>query len=170
VLDLILLYKADAEFVAMLAVLAAAFVWGAGPEKACASAFAYMFLIDLPLRWILGPGRHYSSIDDGTLFIDITAAAMFVAIALQANRMYPLWLAALQLISLASHLIRGIDRLMLPLAYSVMNIAPSYLELIIIVGGIVCHVRREKRYGPYRSWRNSLNRSRAAGPSASPKN
>lgn len=168
-LDLIFLYKADAEFVAMLSVFAAAFAWGAGPERACASAFAYMFFVDFPLRWIFGPGRHYSTIDVGTLFIDITTAAMFVAIALRANRMYPLWLAALQLISLASHLIRGIDRLMLPLAYSVMNIAPSYLELIIIAGGIVCHVRREKRYGPYRSWRDSSSRSRAAGPSASPK-
>jgi hypothetical protein len=169
VLDLIVLYKADAQFVAMLAVLAAAFVWGAGPERASASAFAYMLLVYIPLHYILGLVRHYSTIDIGALFIDITTAALFVAIALRANRMYPLWLAALQLISLASHLIRGIDRLMLPLAYSVMNIAPSYLELIIIAGGIVCHARREKRYGPYRSWRNSSSHSRAAGPNASPK-
>ena len=154
-LDLILIYKADAQLLGGLAVLAASFVWGAGPERASAGAFAYMLLINFPVHWIFGPGRHYSTIDLGVLFIDATAAAMFIAIALRANRMYPLWLAALQLISLASNLVRGISPQVLPLAYSVMNIAPSYLELMVITGGLVCHARRVRRYGPYRSWRAS---------------
>ena len=164
-LDIILLYKADAQMFAGLALLAAALVWGAGPEKASAGTFAYMLLVNFPLHWILGPGRHYSTVDYGVLFTDATAAAMFLAIALRANRMYTLWLAGLQMISLASHPIREIDARMLPLAYSVMSIAPSYLELIVIAGGLACHVRRVRRYGPYRSWLSSSSRSPARAAS-----
>ena len=168
-LHIVFLYKAEAQSTAILLLLAASLPWGAGPERSGAGVLAYMLLVNVLLQWIFGPGRHYSTVDFGTLFIDATAAAMFVAIALRANRVYTLWLAGLQIISLASHPVREIDRHMLPLAYSVMNIAPSYLELIIIAAGLVLHVRRVKRYGPYRSWRTSSSRSRARAARASPR-
>ena len=167
-LNLILLYKVEGQFVAMLLVTAAAFVWGASPERASAGAIAYMFLIDYPYHWIFGAGAHYARIDIGHAFIDLSTAFILVGIALRANRMYPLWLAAFQSIALASHLVRELSTNMLPLAYSAMSMAPSYLQLIVLAAGIASHVRRTRRYGPYRSWRTSSRRSRAKGARGSP--
>ena len=168
-LEAILLYKGDVQFAAMLLLTAATFRWGAAPERWCGGAFAFMFLIDIPYHWIFGPGMRLSSIDIGHALMDFVTAVAFVVVALRANRMYPLWLAALQLISLASHFVRAANPAMLPLVYATMSIAPSYLELIVLAGGLVNHVRRVKRYGPYRSWRTSSPRSRESAAAASPK-
>lgn len=133
----------------------AAFVWGAGPERACAGTLVATFVLHRLYHLVFGPGAYFSTIDIGHGLLDVFETVLFLAIALRANRIYPLWLAGFELISLASHAVRELSANMLPLVYSIMYIAPSYFLIIVLAIGIAAHARRVRRYGPYRSWRSS---------------
>ncbi|MDA9918626.1 hypothetical protein N9D37_01945, partial [Erythrobacter sp.] len=85
--------------------------------------------------------------------IDIIACVAFVLIALNANRNYPLWLAGFQVVALAAHMVRGLVDSVSPLAYAILVIGPSYFQLILMLVGLIRHIRREKKHGEYRDWR-----------------
>ncbi|WP_448140358.1 hypothetical protein [Sphingopyxis fribergensis] len=107
-------------------------------------------------------GAIYGSVDVGHLVIDVGVAAIFVAVALRANRVYPIWLAAFQLVSVLSHFAREVTASFPKLAYGLMTYIPFYVILLIMAGGLVFHARRTKYLGRYRSWRTSSSPSRAA--------
>lgn len=104
---------------------------GAGPERASAAAFFMMYLLDYPYHWIFGEA-HWGQLDVGHAIIDAIAAALMVLIALWANRIYTLCLAAFQLVSLSSHFARGLEGDVHRLAYAVMIIWPSYLVILTL--------------------------------------
>lgn len=146
---------------AMLAlVLAAALRWGAGPERLCAAIMVGMDAIDLVYHFIVGRGAFYESVDIGHLLIDLAAATAFLAVALKANRIYPLWMAALQLISVLAHFAREVNPRAAGLAYAYLGFGPFYLELVVLFAGIALHANRVRRKGMYRSWRASSSRLR----------
>lgn len=149
----LLTWKDELEFGVLLLVVISAWRWGAGPEKACAGALLYMALVDYPYHWILGRSAILGTVDVGHAFIDFSTAAIFIYVALKANRLYPLWLAALQSISILSHLGRDLNREIDGLAYGILIIAPSYLEIAILSVGVYMHHSRVKKHGKYRSWR-----------------
>jgi hypothetical protein len=160
---LILTYKDEAQYLVMGLLVLLAWRHGAGPERAIAAALAFMYLADPPYHWLIGEAK-FDRIDLGHLVIDsVTAAALF-GIALRANRMYPLWLAAWQLISLISHIIRDISPAVAQNAYAIMIIAPSYFETAIFATGLWRHMRRVRKHGPYRSWLGSSNPSPGIAP------
>jgi hypothetical protein len=146
---------------------AAALRWGAGPEKVCAAALVFVTLVD-PIYHILVRYPVFETVDIGHLVMDAGVAAAFIAVALRANRVYPLWLAAFQLVSLLSHFARELTEVLPMLAYGLMSYGPYYIILLILAGGIFAHARRMKILGPYRSWRNSSPRSRAPAPRSQP--
>jgi hypothetical protein len=156
------------NIVTMLLLVAASLRWGAGPERICAAVIAAMDVGDRIYHLVVGRGTIYASVDVGHLVSDLLAAAIFITVALRANRVYPLWLSAFQLVSVVSHFARQMDSKVGILAYAVMNYAPYNLILLTLAGGIWAHARRETRYGPYRSWRTSSNPSRAASPKSPP--
>jgi hypothetical protein len=146
---------------AMLAlVLAAALRWGAGPERLCVAVLVGMEAIDLVYHLIAGRGAFYQSVDIGHLVIDLAAAAAFLAVSLNANRIYPLWMAAFQLTSVLAHFAREANPQVVGLAYAYLGYGPFYLELVALMAGIALHVNRVRRTGTYRSWRASSSRSR----------
>lgn len=134
---------------------AAALSWGAAPERMCATAFFAMTCGDPIYHFLAGRGPIYGSIDVGHLIMDAGVAAVFVGVALCANRVYPLWLSAFQLKSVLSHFARGVTEGLPHLAYGIMSHGPYYLILMIMAGGLWCHVAREREYGMYRPWRVS---------------
>lgn len=146
----------------------AALRWGAGPERICATALVLMTTADPVYHALLGRGTIYASVDVGHLVIDSLVAVVFVGVALQANRVYPLWLSGFQLLSVVSHFAREMSGTIAKLAYALMNYVPYYLILLILAAGIWRHSKRWKRYGPYRSWRTSSVPSPATLPSPPP--
>jgi hypothetical protein len=42
-----------------------------------------------------------------------------------------------------------------PLAIAILVIGPSYFQLLLLLTGFIRHVRRERRFGPYRAWRTA---------------
>lgn len=131
--------------------------WGAGPERICVATLFVMTYGDAAYHAILGQGPVYGSVDIGHFLIDIGVAAVFIGVALRANRVYPLWLAAFQLVSVISHFAREVTETFPKLAYGLMTYVPYYVVLLIMAGGLWQHARRTSRHGPYRSWRPSSN-------------
>lgn len=152
-LELFLALKDEVQFGLALFLCALAWWIGAGPERLAASAIAAMFLLDIPNHLLFGDAT-WVSVDWGHAVIDVLTAGLLVYCGLYANRMYPLWLAAFQLISATSHLSRELSHGMAGQAYSIMIITPSYFELLILALGIHSHMQRKRAWGSYRSWRS----------------
>ena len=125
---------------------------GAGPERWSAAVFIGMFLLDRLYHFVLGSGARYGTMDLGHFCIDSIAAIAFVAIALRANRIYPLCLAALQVVAVVSHVIRAISVAVAGGAYSILMIAPSYLQIAVFGAGLCLHLRRSRTFRHYPSW------------------
>lgn len=143
------------NLITMALLFAAALRWGAGPERICALVIVGMNLGDRLYHLMVGRDTIYVAVDIGHLVIDLTAATIFIGVALQANRIYPLWLSAFQLVSVIAHLVRRIEDHFPILTYGLMNYGPYYFILLILAGGIWAHARRTRRYGRYRSWRSA---------------
>lgn len=140
---------------------AAALRWGAAPERICVATLFTVTYGDPLYHVLAGHGAIYGTVDIGHLVIDVGVAAIFVAVALRANRVYPLWLAAFQLVSVLSHFAREVTDSFPKLAYGLMSYGPFYIILLIMAGGLIFHARRSRHLGPYRSWRGSSSPSRA---------
>lgn len=153
-LDLLNLYRADAQHIASVLLALAIWRWGAAPERLLIGVFVatmvapfYLFKLFALGSPVFGP---YAWLWIG---IDLFATVSFIAIAVNANRNYPLWIAGFQLVAVGAHAARGLVDAVSPFAYVVLATAPSYCQLLLIFGGFVRHVRRERRFGAYRDWR-----------------
>ncbi|WP_158611071.1 hypothetical protein [Aurantiacibacter spongiae] len=149
-------YKEELQFAVLLVTALAAWRWGAGPERASIAVVLVVFgLGDAINHWLSHSGPRFTTIEEGHLLLDMVAFILFGAIALLANRVYPLCLTALQGLVLLIHFAVGLSTTA-PLAYSILSLAPSYLLTLTLVAGMIAHWRRRRRYGPYRSWRRDF--------------
>jgi hypothetical protein len=126
---------------------------GGGPERWSAAIVIGMLLLD-PAVHIVTP-LEYAKLDPGHLVIDLAGWFGFFAIALRANRFWPLWVVSLQTIALVAHATRMLDVTIHPKAYMIMQIASSYPLLAALMIGTFLHQKRLKAIGTDRSWRSS---------------
>ncbi len=122
------------------------------------STLAYLAVLDRnPLR---------EEVEPGLFMIEVVVTVVLVTVALRANRMYTLWIAGFQIIALMAHFARELANQISPIAYVMMYVGPSYLQIITLGLGIWLHHQRVQRHGNYRSWRSSSPRSRAIPPTS----
>lgn len=140
------------QHIVLLTLAFLAFWKGGGPERAVAGVMVGILVSDLIYHLIFGNFSNVVSIDYGHALIDLVAMVALVLIALRANRMYTLWIAALQLIAFNAHLARELTDVMSPIVYLILYVGPSYLQLLILGAGLWAHRRRLAKYGPYKSW------------------
>lgn len=143
------------QFWILIVVCMAALLRGAGPERWSALVLAAMYGADELYHIVLDQPARFNTIDIGHAIIDGGAAIAFVFIALWANRLYTLCLAALQILSLVAHPVRAMEDQIAPVAYGILAFSPFSFEMVILLLGLGFHIRRTRRYGPYRSWRSS---------------
>ncbi len=143
--------------------------WGGGPERVLAGVLIWFSVGDALNHRLFAVSSDYMTVNTGHLIIDVVALVAAVGVALLANRIYPLWFAAFQLLAVFAHLARDIARGAVGIAYLAMYIGPSYFQIIIMALGIWLHRRRVRRYGPYRAWRTSSLHSRARVRTSWPK-
>lgn len=154
-LDLILSGdRALIQDVLVVLVCGTALIWGSGPERAVALTWLIVFegsswLYDT----VSGDGTQVVEVDLIAAGADVTAGILFVCIALYANRNYTLVVAGMQVLAMSAHLARGLSEVISPIAYLTMIYAPGWLQLIFLGIGLVRHIRRKRKYGPYRDWR-----------------
>ena len=141
------------QYLAILVLQVAALRWGDLPERLCAALLVAMVIWEILYHYVFMANFVVTDVDFGHFAMSLGAEFGYLAIALYANRVYPLWLASLQLISVLTHIARKLDEGVTGFAYQLIVIAPSYFMILIIAVGIIQHQRRLKRYGPYRAWR-----------------
>jgi hypothetical protein len=153
-------YRGTIQLLVMIALTILAWKRGADPERDTALVLLAIALLGWVYRHLGLPEMQgqiiggYFNTDLFYVLVDTAAFAILFAIALFANRIYPLWIAGFQLTSAAMHLVNEIVEQQAPFAYALLNILPSYFMMLSMTLGLVLHVRREKRWGPYPSWRN----------------
>jgi hypothetical protein len=143
------------EVVLALTVLAAvaflAVARGGPPERLAAVIIVCWIMADVVYHLVFGPSG-FRRVDPVHLVLDGGELVAIVWLALRANRMWPLWAAAAQLICVSGHLALFVEPGMSQ-AYWAMTQLPQYIQLTALVLGAVAHARRYERIGPYRSWR-----------------
>lgn len=147
--------KDELQLIALAVAIVLGLWRGAPPERACALVYLAMWLVDRGYHLLVGEIRVLGGADFGHIVIDGLTAFSLVIIALYANRNYTLWLASLQLVALFSHFLRVVSPSIDPTAYALLMASPMYLAVIVFATGVLRHIRRIRRYGPYRSWRAS---------------
>ena len=129
-------------------------VWrGGGPERAGAAILFAAFLVDEIYHTAAGP-HQFEVFDPVELAIDLFSLVAFAALAVRANRLWPILAAALQLVAVVGHLSAmsgaGMQR-----AYWAMTEPPVLMGVITLLAGLVAHLLRERRLGSYPDWRRS---------------
>ncbi|MGB3794792.1 MAG: hypothetical protein WA957_00620 [Alteraurantiacibacter sp.] len=153
-LDLLLIYKSYAQYALLFATAFAAWRWGAKPEWATTTILVgflgggYVLAISL-----IQTLPKFTTVETIALVFDVVAFALFLAIALFANRIYPLCLTIIQGLAVLSHFAAA-SVTSAPLAYAILSVTPSYLLMGTLMVGIGLHRQRVKHFGPYRSWRD----------------
>lgn len=131
-----------------------------------AATLLAMQLSTLAYLAALGRNPLREEVEPGLFMIEVVVTVVLVTVALRANRMYTLWIAGFQIIALMAHFARELANQISPIAYVMMYVGPSYLQIITLGLGIWLHHQRVQRHGSYRSWRSSSPRSRAIPPTS----
>jgi len=150
--------RQEVQNVLAYAICIAALIWGAGPERIVAGSWLVVFEGgSLIQQYMSGESHRLVTVDWPLALMDMVAGAIWIAVALYANRNYTLWIAGLQLLAMIAHLSRALTDLIAPIAYAILIIVPGWLQLVLLAFGLIFHVRRKRRFGRYRDWRRSTS-------------
>lgn len=122
---------------------------GGTPERA-----AVGILVSAVAATILSPaaGSHrFYQLELNLLVIDGTLFLAMTVLALKAQRYWPIWLAAVKLNTVVTHLLI-LSPTLPPWSYAIANAAWSYPSPLLIAIGAVRHRQRLKRYGADPAW------------------
>jgi hypothetical protein len=132
----------------ILVLICAYALWRGRKDERIAAATC--LLASLVQVLVVSPAVHrYSGVEFGVMFVDLGVLGVFVAIALQSSRFWPLWVAGLQLTTILGHLLKAVQLSLLPLAYAGALRFWSYPILLILA------------IGTWRTHQRALSESRA---------
>lgn len=136
----------------------AAFAWwrGGWPER----TVAFGMVVDSIASGILQNTRDWGTPQWADLAIDIVYLVVMVWVALKSDRMWPLWAAGFQLVSVVIYFARIADMDVGPLAPYRATVIWSYLILVVIVAGTWLHGRARAR-GSHLTWPSRPSRRSA---------
>lgn len=106
----------------------------------------------------------FGSIEIGVFLVDVATLVGFLILALRAERYWPLWLTALQILGMAGHAVKEADPSTIRQAYAFALAFWSYPMLLLIAVGTWRHQRRLALYGVDKSWSSFSARSDRAPP------
>jgi hypothetical protein len=129
-----------------------AFRQGSTPEKLGAVIVALNMCIDLLVRELYG-GWDFTAFSSSRLLIDVTELGLLLALALSANRVWPIFSAATQMVAVAGNLAAWGTSGGMQLAYWAVTQMPLFGQIAALAVGTYLHVRRQAVVGRYRDWR-----------------
>lgn len=96
----------------------------------------------------------YARLEIGIFIADLMILSAFVMLALRAERYWTLWICAMQVIQVLSHIPKMIIPELLPQAYYVIIAFWVYPMLLVLAIGTRRHQLRLRQFGADRSWSN----------------
>ena len=151
--DYLIYYRALFQYAIIFGLAVYAWFRGDAPERLATLVLPGMIALDIVNQLTLARNTAFETVEIGDLAIDGLALIAFAALAIMANRIYPLWLLGAQLIAVMMHFVRDISAGMEGGVYFILTRAPSYIQMVALLAGVYCHRRRIARYGSYRPWR-----------------
>jgi len=133
---------------------------GGAPERIGAAIFLVGAILSTAA--ISSGSARFISVELGVVVVDLVMLAALLALALRAERFWPLWVTALHIIGTAGHAVKAVDPAVMRLGYAFAMAFWSYPMLLILAGATWCHRRRLARFGTDRSWSASFARSAPA--------
>lgn len=149
-------YQDEVAAALLLAAFILAMLRGAAAERAMALAMFCqlpLLILDTLLTGGRDPFTSYRHLETDLFAIDLVLLALYLAVALRANRVYPLWIAGAQLIAVMAHVVMMVTDDLVPRAYAALVMAPTHFQIVMLLAGTVAHMRREAQFGDYPSWR-----------------
>lgn len=133
----------------------------AAPERILSGLLCAMALVDRAYHVVTPAPILWGHTDLVHFGIDAAMLVCTWTVALHANRVYPLWIGAAQIIAVSGHLYRLALEQINEFAYDMMVMLPSYVQLVAMTLGLAFHMSRRRRLGSYPSWRRSSNLTQA---------
>lgn len=131
-----------------------AVVRGGAPERIAGVA---MLVATLATRLVQSQAAvRFAGVEWGVFCVDVALLAILLAVALEADRYWPLWMAALQGLGTTAHLSKLLEVELLRPAYAVLAAIWSYPMLVLLFCGALRHHLRQRRFGNDRAWSRSL--------------
>ena len=145
------------QYALILGLCVWAFAQGDAPERWAGTVLSAAVLAAVVVS-AFGQPDDYRGVILVYLIGDSLVFLALIPLAMRANRIYPIWLLAAQLIAVAMHFQRELVPGIHPLAYFVLVHGPSWVQVAAFAAGMTAHRRRIARFGSYRSWKRSLRR------------
>jgi hypothetical protein len=117
---------------------------GGAPER----IVGWMLLIAAVSSVAMGiPANAFRGLSLPLFTIDLVLLFGLLAIAARANRFWPYWIAAFELLAMGIHGARAIDPTLVPIVYSRMTGQAAYPMCLVLVVGTYHYIRRTRREG-----------------------
>jgi hypothetical protein len=127
---------------------------GGAPERIAAALFAGAAATTFALMY----GYSFRAISGLYLLVDLGLFVAITLLSLWADRFWPLWVAALQLMVLAAHGVRATHPELLPFIYYVATAKLAYPMIAMLAIGTVRHRERLARWGSDLDWSRAHDR------------
>lgn len=140
--------------IAAAAVLLMALYKGDEPERLVAIILITATLTDMVNHTLFGEPV-FIALNPGHLVIDSWTTVALFWVALRANRGWPMWACAAQLILMVAHMAKLTELSLVRFGYFAMTQLPVIIQTVALLTGTIAHVRRTERVGRYQAWRLS---------------
>ena len=148
----------------IILLLITALLWGGRPERYAIGIWIIASAIAAYARTFFLPDetadQKWGTVNELMFANDCLMLVGFVVLAVQANRRYLFWVAGLQIIATLAHAVRATTEELSVFVYLLMSAGAGWLQLVVMTGGLIAHLRREKRRYP--DWRWQVARPRTA--------
>ena len=123
---------------------------GGAPERWAALVFIMMIVLQAIGRLFFA--QVFDRVDLLSFAVDLFAFTSYTWLALFANRTWPLFIAAMQLLSCVAHFGREVSSTVEPVVYAVLTSGPTLAALAILLIGTLVHRARLNRGVQLTSW------------------
>jgi hypothetical protein len=145
-------------YTALLAATVYAFRCGGGPEKVVAALLLTAAALTLIVQ---SSGRlRFSEVELGVFLVDCGLLAGLLAVAMRAERYWPLWMTALQAVAVAGHGAKALNPHVVAWAYAVLLAVWGYPMVALLAVATSRHQHRVRKFGSELSWTRSSRLSR----------
>lgn len=128
-----------------------AFWVGGAPERWTAIVFAGAAAATF-IAPIYNTVHPFSRVEPMLLAVDLVMLGALIAIALRADRFWPLYVSALHLITIAVHGVKAFQPSLVPWMYAGASSKIAYPMLALLAIGALRHRHRLARFGSDRDW------------------